>query len=315
MGKRGRRRKVRRQLQSRRGHASRKTQSQQSALKEDERGHEASVVEDGVEAKWTNLSVKEILYVFGTAIFLVGIVPSITDTLDVTDRIIAGYRHFYASVWRTLFAWLPNWVKPFDAQQTFDALTAIGLVLAATVGKKTTSRKYELYDGAALAILAGIFQVVTIRLFERTWADIAATTTVNLTLIICCLIISSIVEFRLNLSKERRRDIQLLIGIFVSGTLLCMLMDSPRLVWGVIWDVLPSDFTGEVGKLRNVVATAFILTIAAVGVAVRYAVHRPKRPIIAITLAVAMVIWGMSVAGGVIETALRDSGIIEQEAD
>lgn len=254
----------------------------------------------------------ELLLVGGAALAILGFIQKAADMLDFVERIVTGYRLFYSSIWRSVSELLPSFLRPLDAPQTYDALTFISLIAATLVGKKPASQKYQLYDIAALGLLAFVFQTITVRFADRTLVDVVTTTTVNGVILVACIALALFLSLRKNADRAKDSTIQLAIALVAISTVVCMFFDSPRLMLSALSGDVDPSVVEQVHELRRAIGTAFVFTILGLAVTSAYIVRRPRKPLIAITVALAFSFWIASVLAGSVENALREANWIAE---
>jgi|GEM_PF-926480 hypothetical protein len=296
--------KLKQLRQSRRNHRVRKVRKVDVA---DRTGR--SPVDDSIRRDDRQIDYKTIGILIAATFYVVGVLSDLAETLEWIDRIVAGYRQFYASIWRSIFSPLPNSLRLFDAQQTYDALTISTLLLAGSFGKKALSDRYFHYEIYAVVLLGGLFQLGTIRIQNRSLADIAANTAVDLLLLGTCFAASLYIQFRSALPFEIKRRLQFGIGACVFGTLIVMTGDSPYLLYSVVLNSLPSEYAGQSDMLRHVVFSTVLLTALTLTSFLVYVIKGPRKPLIALSVGIGVTIWLISLFSQTIRTALAEANM------
>ena len=257
-------------------------------------------------------SLKEMLIIGAWALGILSFLKDYSGMLDVVEGLVEGYRTIYSSVWRTVGSYLPPWLRPFDAPQTYDAMTFLAIMTASLIGARQISRKGLLYDYAAAAFLTLPLQFVSIKIWDRTPYDVVATTTVNIVIVGLCLGFTLAFRMMPELKKSATLSWSPL-GIALSTMFLMVVADDPRLFADTLLGTLPPTVDADLGTMRHVLFTALALVNLGGALVFLYTMRGPRRPLFAYSLALAAFIFVFAVVGGVIEKALQDANVIPTE--
>lgn len=231
-----------------------------------------------------------------------------SQMLSIVQGLVTGYREVYSSIWRSLAHFLPDWARPFDAPQTYDAITFIAIMAASLFGARHISKKDQLYDLAAAGLLSFLLQTATIRLWDRTPYDVVATTTVNL--VILGLSVGAAIGFRLMPEFRKRSVVQWSPLLMAVGTLFMMVLDQPML----FVDTLKGDISPALGvdihAMQHVLWTSLVLTNLGGAVFFLYAFRGPRRPLLVYAIGLASCMYIFASLGGIVERALQDADVI-----